>query len=46
MASLLKRKRHYKKDTVYLKDLYTLTFESNETLESLGEIDVSKYSTF
>lgn len=34
----LKRKRDYKKDTIYLKDLYTLTFDENETLESLGEI--------
>jgi hypothetical protein len=31
----LKRKRHYKKDTTYLLDLYTLTFDENETLESL-----------
>ncbi|KAK9872319.1 hypothetical protein WA026_017127 [Henosepilachna vigintioctopunctata] len=36
MASL-KRKRHYKKDTLYLYDLYTLTFDNNETLESLDE---------
>lgn len=33
----LKRKRHYKKDTSYLYDLYTLTFDENETLESLDE---------
>jgi hypothetical protein len=37
MASL-KRKRHYKKDSVYVMDLYTLTFEDDQTLESLGEI--------
>lgn len=34
----LKRKRDYKKDTIYLMDLYTLTFDNNETLESLGEV--------
>lgn len=37
MTSSLKRKRHYKKDTSYLYDLYTLTFDENETLESLDE---------
>lgn len=38
----LKRKRHYKKDTAYLLDLYTLTFDENETLESL-DLAVSLY---
>ncbi|KAJ8917546.1 hypothetical protein NQ315_005595 [Exocentrus adspersus] len=37
MSSSLKRKRHYKKDSAYLYDLYTLTFDENETLESLDE---------
>lgn len=36
--STLKRKRHYKKDSRFVLDLYTLTFDDNETLESLGEI--------
>ncbi|KAJ8977714.1 hypothetical protein NQ317_007262 [Molorchus minor] len=39
----LKRKRHYKKDTAYLYDLYTLTFDENETLESLDETDSDYY---
>jgi len=34
-TSTLKRKRHYKKDTRFLLDLYTLTFDEDETLESL-----------
>lgn len=33
----MKWKRHYKKDTCYLLDLYTLTFDNHESLESLGE---------
>lgn len=33
----LKRKREYKKDSIYVHDLYTLTFDENETLESLSE---------
>lgn len=38
MLSLSSRnRRHYKKDTTYLLDLYTLTFDNNETLESLDE---------
>lgn len=42
MSLPLKRKRHYKKDTSYLYDLYTLTFDENETLESMDET-VSTY---
>lgn len=38
----LKRKREYKKDSIYVLDLYTLTFDENETLESLGDTTVSK----
>lgn len=41
----LKRKRHYKKDSTYVYDLYTLTFDDNETLESLDE-SVSKNFSF
>lgn len=44
--SSLKRKRHYKKDTSYLYDLYTLTFDENETLESLDETVSHKISKF
>lgn len=36
--STLKRKREYKKDSIYVTDLYTLTFDENETLESLGSL--------
>lgn len=36
MASL-KRKRHYKKDSLYVSDLYTLTFDANESVETLDE---------
>lgn len=28
-------RRHYKKDTTFLLDLYTLTYDSGETLSSL-----------
>lgn len=34
----LKRKREYKKDSIYVTDLYTLTFDENETVESLGSL--------
>ena len=30
-------RRQYKKDTLYVYDLYTLTYDSHETLDSLGE---------
>lgn len=36
--STLKRKREYKKDSIYVTDLYTLTFDENETVESLGSL--------
>lgn len=32
----VKRSRQYKKDTIYLYDLYTLTYDNNEQLESIG----------
>jgi hypothetical protein len=31
------RRRQYKKDTLYVLDLYTLTYDSHETLGSWGE---------
>jgi hypothetical protein len=40
MESLTARntvRRQYKKDTLYVLDLYTLTYDSHETLDSLGE---------
>jgi hypothetical protein len=30
-------RRQYKKDTLYVLDLYTLTYDSHETVDSLGE---------
>lgn len=38
IISTLKRKREYKKDSIYVTDLYTLTFDENETVESLGSL--------
>ena len=31
------QRRHYKKDTRYVLDLYTLTFDEDETVESVGK---------
>ena len=31
------RRRQYKKDTLYVLDLYTLTYDSHETVGSCGE---------
>lgn len=44
ISATLKRKREYKKDSIYVTDLYTLTFDENETVESLGSLveNVSK----
>ena len=33
-------KRHYKKDSRFVGDLYTLTFDTHEDLESLGYLDL------
>lgn len=30
-------RRQYKKDTLYVLDLYTLTYDSHETVDSLAE---------
>lgn len=35
-------RRSYKKESIYVKDLYTLTYEDGETLESIGHFTVSK----
>ncbi|KAL1123709.1 hypothetical protein AAG570_001482 [Ranatra chinensis] len=38
-------KRHYKKDSRFVLDLYTLTYDSHESLDSLGDINaVRSYS--
>ena len=34
----LQKKRHYKKDSRFLYDLYTLTFDENETLDEIGQV--------
>jgi hypothetical protein len=34
-------RRSYKKESIYVKDLYTLTYEDGETLESLDVLNVS-----
>lgn len=31
-------KRHYKKDSRFVLDLYTLTYDSHESLDSFGDI--------
>ena len=31
------QKRHYKKDTRYVLDLYTIAYDEDETVESVGE---------
>lgn len=42
-----KRKRHYKKDTKFLLDLYTLTFDNHETLQSLDElVSITSFKKF
>ncbi|KAF0286831.1 Schwannomin-interacting protein 1 [Amphibalanus amphitrite] len=35
-------KRHYKKDSRFVGDLYTLTFDTHEDLESLGYLDLPR----
>lgn len=38
-------RRHYKKDSRFVLDLYTLTYDSHESLDSLGDLtDVSIFS--
>ena len=34
----LQKKRHYKKDSRFLYDLYTLTFDENETVDEIGQV--------
>lgn len=31
-------RRHYKKDTRFILDLYTLTYDSHENVDSLGDL--------
>lgn len=38
MSSLMSIKRHYKKDSRYVNDLYTLTYDNWESLNSISLI--------
>lgn len=38
----MKASRQYKKDTLYVLDLYTLTYDSHETLDSLSQYVTSQ----
>lgn len=37
-------KRHYKKDSRFVLDLYTLTYDSHESLDSLGDLSEVKWN--
>jgi hypothetical protein len=37
--SKLLDKRHYKKDSRFVLDLYTLTYDSHESVDSLGDLN-------
>lgn len=43
LASLKSIKRHYKKDSRYVNDLYTLTYDNHESLENTVELISSLY---
>lgn len=43
LASLKSIKRHYKKDSRYVNDLYTLTYDNHESLEDTVELISSLY---
>lgn len=36
-------RRHYKKDSRFVLDLYTLTYDSHESLDSLGDLSNVSY---
>ena len=40
------QRRHYKKDTRYVLDLYTLTFDEDETVDSIGTIICKPETSF
>lgn len=40
------QKRHYKKDTRYVLDLYTIAYDEDETVESVGTIICKPETTF
>lgn len=43
LSSLKSIKRHYKKDSRYVNDLYTLTYDNHESLEDTVELISSLY---
>jgi hypothetical protein len=43
LTSLKSIKRHYKKDSRYVNDLYTLTYDNHESLEDTVELISSLY---
>lgn len=43
LASLKSIKRHYKKDSRYVNDLYKLTYDTQESLEDTVELISSLY---
>lgn len=38
-------RRHYKKDSRFVLDLYTLTYDSHESLDSIGDITEVCFTT-
>lgn len=45
LSSLMSIKRHYKKDSRYVNDLYTLTYDNQESLYMTSEL-FSLHNTF
>jgi hypothetical protein len=43
LSSLKSIKRHYKKDSRYVNDLYTLTYDNHESVEDTVELISSLY---
>lgn len=45
LSSLMSIRRHYKKDSAYLNDLYTLTYDNHESLYMTNELLSSLHNT-
>jgi hypothetical protein len=39
-------RREYKKDSIYVSDLYTLTYDEGETIECSNSLSTTEVSTF
>ena len=37
-------KRSYKKESIYVRDLYTLTYEDGQTLESIEHVSMMEFN--